>query len=134
MSKLLKEEEGQALVEFALVVPILLLLVCGIIDFGWMFYNQLSLENACREGARVAAVNSTDTTNRDQLVEDKVKENLIAGVMDVDVTSTWDMTSKKVTVEVKAEIKCLTPVLGTFYRDNEQKRPIKSTLSMKIES
>ena len=40
-----KRENGQSAVEFALVLPILLLIVCGILDFGWLFYNQLSVEN-----------------------------------------------------------------------------------------
>ena len=34
-----KRENGQSAVEFALVLPILLLIVCGILDFGWLFYN-----------------------------------------------------------------------------------------------
>lgn len=49
-------EKGQALVEFALVLPILILLVCGICEFGWLFGNQILANNACREAARYAAV------------------------------------------------------------------------------
>ena len=55
-----KKEDGQAMVEFALILPIFLLILCGIIDFGWLFYNQISLNNACREGARYAVVNTAD--------------------------------------------------------------------------
>jgi len=67
-----KRENGQSAVEFALVLPILLLIVCGILDFGWLFYNQLSVENACREGARVGCVNAQDA-QLDQIVTDKVE-------------------------------------------------------------
>ena len=67
-----KREKGQSAVEFALVLPILLLIVCGILDFGWLFYNQLSVENACREGARVGCVNAQDA-QLDQIVTDKVE-------------------------------------------------------------
>lgn len=50
---------GQAMAEFAVVFPIFLLLLTSIIVFGlWVFYNQ-QLENAAREAARYAAVNST---------------------------------------------------------------------------
>lgn len=67
-----KREKGQSAVEFALVLPILLLIVCGILDFGWLFYNQLSVENACREGARVGCVNAQDAQLY-QIVTDKVE-------------------------------------------------------------
>jgi Flp pilus assembly protein TadG len=47
-----RNQHGAAAVEFALVLPILLLLVFGIIDFGYMSYNRNQLTNAAREGAR----------------------------------------------------------------------------------
>ena len=49
-------EEGQAIVEFAIVLPIFLLLVMGIMDFGWLFYNYISVENSARNAARTACV------------------------------------------------------------------------------
>jgi len=51
-----KTEAGQALVEFTMVLPIFVLLLFGMIDFGRGFYTWLLLTNAAREGARVAAV------------------------------------------------------------------------------
>ncbi len=53
-----QRSRGQALVEFALIVPILVLLIFGIIDFGRYVYTQNSLNQASREGARAAAVQS----------------------------------------------------------------------------
>jgi len=52
----LENEKGQSLVEFALVVPLLLLLVVGIFEFGraWMTRNVMT--GAAREAARIAAV------------------------------------------------------------------------------
>ena len=46
---------GQALVEFAFVLPILLLLMVAIIDFGIIFYSQIAVSNAAWEGARAGA-------------------------------------------------------------------------------
>jgi len=51
-----RTERAQSLVEFALVLPILLILVFGIIDFGMGIRSYISLTNATREGARFAAV------------------------------------------------------------------------------
>lgn len=52
-------ERGAAAVEFALVVPVLVLILCGIIGFGFLFAQQLALGNAARQAARSAAVAST---------------------------------------------------------------------------
>ena len=49
-------DRGAAAVEFALVVPILLLLVFGIIDYGRFFFDSVSLRQGAREGARQAVV------------------------------------------------------------------------------
>ncbi|MGE5190335.1 MAG: TadE/TadG family type IV pilus assembly protein [Gemmatimonadota bacterium] len=53
---------GQSLVEFALVAPILLLLVIGIAEFGraWMAHNVVT--GAAREAVRIAAVNASSTS------------------------------------------------------------------------
>lgn len=49
------KEHGQALVEFALAVPFLLILVFGIIDFGSALHAKIAITKAAREGARLAA-------------------------------------------------------------------------------
>jgi len=61
-----RRESGQAMVEFALVLPIFLLLVMGILDFGWLFYNYISVENSARNAARIACVEYTETCYNDK--------------------------------------------------------------------
>lgn len=63
---------GAALVEFGIVLPLLFLLIFGIIDFGWAFFQQLDVRHGAREGARLAAVNYKTTatpTAADQLTQ-----------------------------------------------------------------
>lgn len=60
IKKKVKSEEGQALVEFALVLPLLLLIICGMMDFGWLFYNQLNVDNCARETARAICTECRD--------------------------------------------------------------------------
>ncbi|MGN6415505.1 TadE/TadG family type IV pilus assembly protein [Flexivirga sp.] len=61
-----RRERGASLVEFALVLPLFLLLVGGMVDFGRAFYTEVMLTNAAREGARSAMYFSTagNTTTR----------------------------------------------------------------------
>jgi Flp pilus assembly protein TadG len=64
--KLLKSfmsETGAELVEFALALPVLLLIMMGIIDFGLMFQRFEVLTNASREGARVSVLPGYGTTD-----------------------------------------------------------------------
>lgn len=56
----LRRDDGAAAVEFALIVPILVLLVFGIIAFGIVFAQNLSLNNAAREAARASVVRQID--------------------------------------------------------------------------
>ena len=53
-------ERGAALVEAAIVTPLLLMLVFGIIEFGFAFKDTLTLANGSRSGARVASAAGTD--------------------------------------------------------------------------
>ena len=56
-----RRDDGAAAVEFALVVPLLLLLVFGIINFGALFSTQLSINNGVRQAARQAVVAGSNT-------------------------------------------------------------------------
>ena len=65
-----KSEEAQALVEFTLILPILILLVFGILEFGWLLNAQITLNSAAREGVRVGAVlNTSEEDRRNKMIE-----------------------------------------------------------------
>lgn len=51
----LRRRDGQSLAELAICLPLLLVLLMGVADFGRVFYAMISLENAARQGARYAA-------------------------------------------------------------------------------
>ncbi len=60
IGKRLVNRKGQSIVETALILPIIILILTGIIDFGLLFNNYLVITNASREAARQAAVGATD--------------------------------------------------------------------------
>ncbi len=140
MKKLLfrksRREDGQAMVEFALILPVFLLILCGIIDFGWLFYNQLSLNNACREGARYAVVHTAEDADTQAIINhiEKTTTTVFAndGVdITVEYTSPADPTSGDIRVNLEADISFFTPVLSTILG---KEKTITSTVIMKVES
>ncbi len=54
-------QRGQAVVELALVLPVLVMLLFGMVEGGRIFGSYLNVTHAVREGARVAALGGTDT-------------------------------------------------------------------------
>jgi Flp pilus assembly protein TadG len=59
-------DRGAVAVELALLLPLLLLIVFGIIDFGRALNAQITLTQAAREGARLAALNQPNVVSRTQ--------------------------------------------------------------------
>jgi Flp pilus assembly protein TadG len=57
-----RNERGASLVEFALTLPVLVLLVFGVIEFGTTYNNYLSLRGGARDGSRQVAVGNIGTT------------------------------------------------------------------------
>lgn len=58
-----RKDRGAAAVEFGLLVPLLLLILLGIIDFGFMLHAKVTVTQAAREGARVEAIGRHDEVN-----------------------------------------------------------------------
>lgn len=69
------KEKGAALVEFALVAVIFFTVLFSIIEFGYLFWGNLSMQHAVREGARFAVVTGVDPTKPDPIQDrcDRVK-------------------------------------------------------------
>ena len=69
LKKKLRDERGASAVEFGLIVPILLILVLGIIEFGHAFQVQGTLSAAAREGARAMALRNDQSQAIDAVQE-----------------------------------------------------------------
>ena len=60
-------EKGASAVEFALVLPLLLALLFGTIEFGLLMYDKAMLTNACREGARFGIISASPRKTPDEI-------------------------------------------------------------------
>jgi len=54
-----RHARGSTIVEFAVVLPLLLTLLFGIMEYGWMFSVRQTLQNAAREGCRLAVLKTS---------------------------------------------------------------------------
>ena len=131
MVSLIRGNRGQSVVEFALVLPLLLLILFGITEFGraWMTVNILT--SGAREGARLAVVTAPDVP----AVVTKVNEVCAAaGVTPTSVTVTGPDPAdpdRRVTVTVQTDFQVLAGnILGPF----SGTIPLRATSVMRHES
>lgn len=111
-------EKGAAAVEFALVFVLLLIIVFGIIEFGFLWVQSYYIANSAREGARLAVtLPEPKTTDRAQ-VEDKVKEYLKGIYPDAKVDGAGGCCSTGNFIEVDVSdggpINVITPPVDTI--------------------
>lgn len=82
-------EEGQNIVEFALLLPVLMWILMGIIQFGFIFAIYITLNNAVREGARWGSIyifdNNSNASTNDGLRNDGIVDHIIQsrGIMNM---------------------------------------------------
>jgi len=115
LKKLRKNQQGQTLVELALILPILVILLMCTIEFGRIFFTYLTVTHASREAARATVIY---TGKDDAFIKQKVQESaswLNAGKLVVEVTPSSPAsrtTGVPLTVSVKYPVDLYTPVLS----------------------
>lgn len=128
-SRYRKCEDGQGLVEFALILPLLMLLLMGLIQFGFIFNGQITLTSAAREGARLAVVNEDDNE-----VMDRVESSAVALLLTVDKDNiTIDRNlpdDDMLSVTVDGEVQIIMPFLNML---TGPQFPLSAMSTMRIE-
>ena len=117
------KQKGQSIIEFALVLPLFLLLVFGLFYIGMFFADYLTLSSIARSSAREAAIISSDDyyQNNYQKIREKYKdEKLPMDIFDWRATSTehfnikYDKNSQNVQVTMKADLNTQGSQLGNI--------------------
>jgi Flp pilus assembly protein TadG len=112
------DERGAGLVEFALIMPILLMLVFGVVQFGLLFNRQQGIHAAAREAARVASLPTSSITEIEQRANDALQGIPLSSTPVITITP---LTAKPcegrqgetVVVTVQAPMNIEIPVWGS---------------------
>jgi Flp pilus assembly protein TadG len=104
-----RDDRGAAAVEFALVLPVLLLVIFGIIDFGRLLYAKITLSEAAHAGARAAALVG-ESAAQDEVAKSVTGLDTSAGPVTATVSACANDPTADATVTVHYTFKLVTPL------------------------
>ena len=132
-----ESERGVVTVEFALIMPLLLVLVFGVIEFGVMLNRDMIIGNASRDGARAASLNASYAEVRNGVTQELTQSRVPTGAATTSIdicilvppASTCSNMSetdyaaaatsgKTVVVKVAYEHSFMTPIISSFLGDS----------------
>jgi Flp pilus assembly protein TadG len=134
-----RSERGAELIEFAIVVPILLLLLAGIFDFGMLFRTFEAVTNAAREGARVGVLPGYAPADVEDRVDAYMAVSGLTGPYTVTVANTavatgaGTFTARSVTVNYTYQFAVLG-VIGAPFGGSFTTIPLRAVSVMRTET
>ncbi len=126
----LRNSKGQAMVEMALVLPVVLVLILGTLEVGRIINASLVVNHAARAGARAGALNAQDSE-----IVSKVNQALLAidnGQTEIFIepSEVNRQAGQSVTVEVRFPVTMYTPLIGKLLSNPFI---VKSEVTMRVE-
>lgn len=126
-----RRSRGQAMVEFALVLPIFVLFLVIAIDFGRVYYSYVAINNAAREGAAYAGLNPTNQMGTEARANQETNTQGQGGESPLVVTrecanslgvtiactTAAQSSGNSVTVAVEEQFTFLTPLVNNFFNN-----------------
>jgi Flp pilus assembly protein TadG len=135
-------DAGQSLVEFSMILPIMLILLFALVDFGRAFYTWLLVTNGAREGARVGATQVTAAQIQTRVL-DSMCDDFSAGdcgldetKLTIDITNAQGPRGEAVEVDLTYEFEFVTPmgnILAFIGGSNLSAPTITAHSSMRLE-
>lgn len=129
-----RRESGQSVVELALTLPLLLLLICGMIELGWLASNRLVLDNITREGVRAGIVATSAATNTSDVIAriNGMKPDYM--INDIGITVTYSDSSNfregDITVVTTYDLPTITPLTAFLAPDGVFHLQAQCTMKM----
>lgn len=123
----MRRERGQELAEYALALPVFLLILMSILDLGRVVYVYSALHNSVREGARYGIINPTDAVTIETIVRNKA-----VGLNPAELTVTVVQPNLQ-TIQVRAtyEFIAVTPIVDALVGSNQW--TVGSQATMRVE-
>jgi hypothetical protein len=135
-----RSEAGAELIEFALVFPMLLVVMLGIIDFGFLFQRYEVLTNAAREGARVAILPGYSNADVEARVNQYLASGGLTGTASINVgpaqavpVGSQCITLRPVTVAYDYDFVFVGPLVGLLGGSGLGTKTLHATSAMRSE-
>lgn len=126
----IKNNRGQSIVELAILLPVLVMIMLGILQLGLVFNAYTIISNAARDGARTAAVGGHDSavlastgSNTASLDPANLNVTITPGL-------TYRVSGSSVEVSVSYDIDVVVPFIGAIIGDSI---PLNATSTMRVE-
>ncbi|MFK4296026.1 Flp pilus assembly protein TadG [Arthrobacter sp. GAS37] len=107
-------ERGAVAVEFAILAPVLIMLLLGIMEFGRVYNVQVSLSNAAREGVRVMAISNDQTAAKTAAKNAAVSLNPQLADANFTFSPASCTSGAQMSVTIKYTLSTLTGIAGPF--------------------
>ncbi|GKV72346.1 TadE/TadG family type IV pilus assembly protein [Pseudarthrobacter sp. NCCP-2145] len=107
-------ERGAAAVEFAILLPLLLMLVLGTIEFGRAYNAQITLTNAARDGVRVMAIGNDPAGAKTAAQNAAASVSSTIPTSDITLSTSACSTGAQVTLTIKYKLSTITGIAGPF--------------------
>lgn len=107
-------ERGAAAVEFAILLPLLLMLVLGTVEFGRAYNAQITLTNAARDGVRVMAIGNDPAGAKTAAQNAAASVSSTIPTSDITLSTNTCSTGAQVTLTIKYNLATITGIAGPF--------------------
>jgi Flp pilus assembly protein TadG len=131
LSRYIKNNRGQAIVEFALVFPWLILMLVGVIEFGLILNQYMVMSEAAREGARSAALGADNATVTAAVQAAVSSQSIDKSRITVSINpSGARVRGNAVTVTAAYPVKTITQMMSVFFTGTPT---VEGSATMRVE-
>ncbi|NLL85770.1 MAG: pilus assembly protein [Syntrophomonadaceae bacterium] len=112
IKKIHRNDKGQSMVEMAIILPVLLLILFAIFEFGRILGAYMLIHDLARDGVRYGVVGMSDQSIKDHIMEHDSFLNINSD--DINITPSIRSLGSALTVGIDYEIEIITPIISSI--------------------